>query len=352
MNTQTSRRRRLLDGAGTDRQAHLDRHGPLPAPLPRRAARGRRGGRADRSGRRRFPDRDQGARRRRRRDGEPVVVGNAMEGEPLSHKDAVLLARNPHLVLDGLEVLAPRAARQAGDPRGRPRDRPGPPPRPPPPPQGRGRPASRAGSSPARRPRWSTSSTAGRPCRATRSPGSPSRASTGGRRWCSTPRRSAQVALRRPARRRLVPHRRALADDPGTSLFTVTGVGPAPRRRRGRARHPAGRGARRRRSRCDPVAVLVGGYHGAWVPAADLDVRLTRSDLTPYRAAVGAGVLHVLGASTCPLGFAAEVADYLADESARQCGPCLNGLPQLARSLHRLAVGGPRPAAAGARSSG
>ena len=88
-----------------------------------------------------------------------------------------------------------------------------------------------------------------------------------------------------------------------------------------------------------PTAVLVGGYHGAWVPESHLDVRLTRSDLAPFNASVGAGVLHVLDDGTCPLGFAAEVVDYLARESARQCGPCLNGLPQLAKDLHRLAAG-------------
>jgi NADH:ubiquinone oxidoreductase subunit F (NADH-binding) len=66
---------------------------------------------------------------------------------------------------------------------------------------------------------------------------------------------------------------------------------------------------------------------------------MTRTDLAPYRATVGAGVLHVLGSGTCPLAFAAEVADYLAGESARQCGPCLNGLPHLAGNLHRLASG-------------
>ena len=75
------------------------------------------------------------------------------------------------------------------------------------------------------------------------------------------------------------------------------------------------------------------------MPASDLDVRLTGSDLARHHASVGAGVLHVLDEATCPIAFAAEVTAYLAGESAGQCGPCLNGLPRLAANLARLAAG-------------
>jgi NADH:ubiquinone oxidoreductase subunit F (NADH-binding) len=86
------------------------------------------------------------------------------------------------------------------------------------------------------------------------------------------------------------------------------------------------------------TAVLVGGYHGAWLPAATAaELTLSNADLRPHGASVGAGVLAALPADRCGLRETARVTRYLALESAGQCGPCRNGLPRIAGSLAELA---------------
>jgi len=54
---------------------------------------------------------------------------------------------------------------------------------------------------------------------------------------------------------------------------------------------------------------------------------------------VGAGVLVVLPRSACGIRETARVAHYMAGQSAGQCGPCVFGLPALARDLTDLADG-------------
>jgi len=90
-------------------------------------------------------------------------------------------------------------------------------------------------------------------------------------------------------------------------------------------------------------AVLVGGYHGTWLPAGTVStLTLGNQALSQHGAAVGAGVIAALPADRCGLTEAARVVRYLAAESAGQCGPCLNGLPRMAAALAELAGSGHR----------
>jgi NADH:ubiquinone oxidoreductase subunit F (NADH-binding) len=129
------------------------------------------------------------------------------------------------------------------------------------------------------------------------------------------------------------------ADEPGTFLTTISGavasegVREAPYGiRLGDLLDLAG-------GPTEPLqAVLVGGYHGAWVPARP-DIPVSRAGLRPFAASPGAGVIVALGASRCGLLASAEIARYLAGQTAGQCGPCVNGLPRLADALDQLARG-------------
>jgi NADH:ubiquinone oxidoreductase subunit F (NADH-binding) len=91
----------------------------------------------------------------------------------------------------------------------------------------------------------------------------------------------------------------------------------------------------------DAQAVLIGGYHGAWLPIGAIGtLTLNNKALNTHGAAVGAGVIAALPADRCGLAEAARVVRYLAAESAGQCGPCLNGLPRMAAALAVLAGSG------------
>jgi NADH:ubiquinone oxidoreductase subunit F (NADH-binding) len=91
----------------------------------------------------------------------------------------------------------------------------------------------------------------------------------------------------------------------------------------------------------DRVAgVLVGGYFGTWLsPAVAEEARLSGEHLSDYGAALGAGVIVVLGPDACPVAETARIADWFAAESAGQCGPCVNGLDAIAATVHQLATG-------------
>ena len=130
------------------------------------------------------------------------------------------------------------------------------------------------------------------------------------------------------------------ADEPGTSLVTVTGA--------------VGRPAVIEVPNGIPLSVLlpsvgasdgevlVGGYHGAWLEDPG-SVTVSRPGLARVGGTFGAGTVTVLDDLTCPIGEIARVARWLAGESMRQCGPCMFGLDGIADDMAALAAGDSKP---------
>ena len=131
--------------------------------------------------------------------------------------------------------------------------------------------------------------------------------------------------------------RAGTVDEPGTFLATLTG----PVRTPGVYELPYGirigdviaaaGGA------TEPLqALLIGGYHGAWVPARP-EIEISRAGLAAFDASPGAGIVVPLAARSCGLVATAHVVSYLSGQRAGQCGPCVNGLPRIADTFLALA---------------
>jgi NADH:ubiquinone oxidoreductase subunit F (NADH-binding) len=284
------------------------------------------------------------------RGDRPVVVGNGSEGEPASAKDRTLLLRAPHLVLDGLQLAAEcvgaehaylylpagdvtAAAQRAQAQR-----------------QGAGWDLLRVElvAAPDRFVAGEASAVVaaveGRPAVPRDKARRVSEAGVHGRptlvQNIETLAHLALIARYGAGWFRI----QGTADEPGTFLATVTGAVRAPGVYEAPYGVPLAALLRGAGGPAAPLrAVLVGGFHGAWVPAAAVGVGMSRAALGGLGAAPGAGIVRALPTARCGLVEAAQIAGYLAGQSAAQCGPCVNGLPRMADTLHRLARREPDP---------
>jgi NADH:ubiquinone oxidoreductase subunit F (NADH-binding) len=129
--------------------------------------------------------------------------------------------------------------------------------------------------------------------------------------------------------------------DPGSVLVTISGAVAAPGVYELAFGTPLSALLAAAGGRSEPLrALLVGGYFGTWVRASSaLSLRLAREDLRSVGCAMGSGVVIALGERSCGLDESARVIEYLAGQSAGQCGPCVHGLRAIADSVSAMAAG-------------
>jgi len=89
----------------------------------------------------------------------------------------------------------------------------------------------------------------------------------------------------------------------------------------------------------DPQAVLLGGYGGTFIGAQHLDVPYASESVSQIGATIGPGIIVLLPKKSCGLAETTRIVSWMANESARQCGPCAFGLPALRDDLSELAYG-------------
>ncbi len=93
----------------------------------------------------------------------------------------------------------------------------------------------------------------------------------------------------------------------------------------------------------DAQGVLLGGYGGAWVaPDTFATLALSEKGVRQAGATLGPGIVALLGHDVCPLAEMADVVRFMQSQGAGQCGPCVHGLAEIADAMDELAYGGTR----------
>jgi NADH:ubiquinone oxidoreductase subunit F (NADH-binding) len=276
----------------------------------------------------------------------PLVVVNAMEGEPASRKDQFLATRVPHLVLDGAALVAAClgapsitvcVARSSTA-------------------------ASRSFSSAVSE--RGRAGVGGVPVTVVQPPdryvaGEESALSS----WLDGGDSRPQFRPDRPAVPR-VKGRPALVDNaetlahialiarygpawfrqvgtpevPGTTLVTVSGAVDEP----GILEVPLGLPVSSVLATAGAEAtggVLLGGYGGTWLAPGDVGTPYDPLSLRDLGCTTGVGAMVALPPGGCGLAETARIAHWMASESAGQCGPCVFGLPAVAQDLTMIARG-------------
>jgi NADH:ubiquinone oxidoreductase subunit F (NADH-binding) len=333
---------RLLDGPALDapeqHRGHAARVGPMPRgdarlipTLELAGLRGRGGGA--------FPVAAKWRAVAERSRGDAALLVNGAEGEPLSHKDRLLMETRPHLVLDGATLAAQSVGARdvvlyVGEDHHRAMsvlrtalaERPD-----------AERRITRILAAPARY-------VAGEESAAvhfvndgvalpTSTPPRPYQRGVGGRpTLVQNVETLAQVAL-------IARHGGAA---PGTVLLTMSGAVA----RRGVVEVPVGSTVGQALVRAGGLgdhggALLLGGYFGGWVPTDQaVHMPVDAAWLRAQGMALGCGVVAVLPAQRCGVTETARMMAYLAEQSARQCGPCVFGLRAIAVAVQRICGGG------------